>query len=136
MRTYAIRPRKRCRNRRLYDAIDRWALGVMNNSPGSRAFYGQHRAAETFTIRRCVLSAIDSSESCTAACAATASTTNTPPRQTAKPPVPLDKLRPRDLYTTVASQNSCHRWSGAVAKDQSGRASGSAVCTRTIGGRS
>jgi len=32
-------------NRRLYDAIDQWALGVINNSPGARAFYDQHRAA-------------------------------------------------------------------------------------------
>jgi transposase len=27
------------RNRRLYDAIDQWALGAINNSPGARAFY-------------------------------------------------------------------------------------------------
>ena len=33
------------RNRRLYDAIDQWALGALNNSPGARAFYDQHRAA-------------------------------------------------------------------------------------------
>jgi transposase len=33
------------RNRRLYDAIDRWALGAINTSPGARAFYDQHRAA-------------------------------------------------------------------------------------------
>ena len=33
------------RNRRLYDAIDQWALGAINNSPGARAFYHQHRAA-------------------------------------------------------------------------------------------
>jgi transposase len=33
------------RNRRLYDAIDQWALGAINNSPGARAFYDQHRAA-------------------------------------------------------------------------------------------
>jgi transposase len=33
------------RNRRLYDAIDQWALGAINNSPGARAFYNQHRAA-------------------------------------------------------------------------------------------
>jgi transposase len=33
------------RNRRLYDAIDHWALGAINNSPGARAFYDQHRAA-------------------------------------------------------------------------------------------
>ena len=33
------------RNRRLYDAIDHWALGAINNSPGARAFYDQRRAA-------------------------------------------------------------------------------------------
>src|SRR5271165_426880 len=33
------------RNRRLYDAIDQWALGAINNSPGARAFYDHHRAA-------------------------------------------------------------------------------------------
>lgn len=36
---------RRVRNRRLYDAIDHWALGAINNSPGARAFYDQHRAA-------------------------------------------------------------------------------------------
>jgi len=35
---------RRVRNRRLYDAIDQWALGAINNSPGARAFYDQHRA--------------------------------------------------------------------------------------------
>jgi transposase len=33
------------RNRRLYDAIDHWALCALTNSPGARAFYDQHRAA-------------------------------------------------------------------------------------------
>ena len=33
------------RNRRLYDAVDRWALGALTTSPGARAFYDQHRAA-------------------------------------------------------------------------------------------
>jgi transposase len=33
------------RNRRLYDAIDRWALCALQSSPGARAFYDQHRAA-------------------------------------------------------------------------------------------
>jgi hypothetical protein len=33
------------RNRRLYDAIDRWALCAMNSSPGARVFYNQRRAA-------------------------------------------------------------------------------------------
>ena len=33
------------RNRRLYDAIDQWALCALTTSPGARAFYDQHRAA-------------------------------------------------------------------------------------------
>jgi hypothetical protein len=33
------------RNRRLYDAVDQWALCAITNSPGARAFYDQHRAA-------------------------------------------------------------------------------------------
>jgi transposase len=36
---------RRVRNRRLYAAIDQWALGAINTSPGARAFYDQHRAA-------------------------------------------------------------------------------------------
>jgi transposase len=34
------------RNRRLYDALDQWALCALTNSPGARAFYDQHRAAD------------------------------------------------------------------------------------------
>ena len=33
------------RNRRLYDAIDHWALCALSASPGARAYYDQHRAA-------------------------------------------------------------------------------------------
>jgi transposase len=33
------------RNRRLYDAIDHWALCALTASPGAREFYDQHRAA-------------------------------------------------------------------------------------------
>ena len=33
------------RNRRLYDAIDHWALCALTSSPGARAYYDQHRAA-------------------------------------------------------------------------------------------
>ena len=33
------------RNRRLYDALDQWAFCALNNSPGARAFYDQHRTA-------------------------------------------------------------------------------------------
>ena len=31
-------------NRRLYDAIDHWALCALQTSPGARALYDQHRA--------------------------------------------------------------------------------------------
>jgi transposase len=34
------------RNRRLYDAIDQWALCAISTSPGARAFYDQRRAAD------------------------------------------------------------------------------------------
>jgi transposase len=34
------------RNRRLYDAVDQWALCALTNSPGARAYYDQHRAAD------------------------------------------------------------------------------------------
>jgi len=33
------------RNRRLYDAIDHWALCALTSSPGARAYYDHHRAA-------------------------------------------------------------------------------------------
>jgi transposase len=33
------------RNRRLYDAIDHWALCTLTNSPGARVFYDRRRAA-------------------------------------------------------------------------------------------
>jgi Transposase IS116/IS110/IS902 family len=34
------------RNRRLYDAIDRWAFCALSTNPGARLFYDQRRAAE------------------------------------------------------------------------------------------
>jgi len=34
------------RNRRLYDALDRWAFCALSTSPGARLFYDQRRAAE------------------------------------------------------------------------------------------
>jgi transposase len=37
---------RRVRNRRLYDAIDHWALCALQNSPGARAYYDHHRAAD------------------------------------------------------------------------------------------
>ena len=33
------------RNRRLYDAIDHWALCALSASPGARAYYDQHQSA-------------------------------------------------------------------------------------------
>jgi transposase len=33
------------RNRRLYDAVDQWAFCALQQSPGARTFYDQHRAA-------------------------------------------------------------------------------------------
>jgi transposase len=36
---------RRVRNRRLYDALDQWALCALTTSPGARAFYDHHRAA-------------------------------------------------------------------------------------------
>src|ERR1700694_3074918 len=41
----AVLPRH-VRNRRLYDALDQWAFCALSNSPGARAFYDQHRAAD------------------------------------------------------------------------------------------
>jgi transposase len=37
---------RRVRNRRLYDAVDQWAFCALSSSPGARAYYDQHRAAE------------------------------------------------------------------------------------------
>ena len=39
-------PARHVRNRRLYDAIDQWALCALTTSPGARAFYDQHRDAK------------------------------------------------------------------------------------------
>ena len=39
------------RNRRLYDAIDQWALGASTTSPGARAFYDQHVRHEALDVR-------------------------------------------------------------------------------------
>jgi transposase len=36
---------RHARNRRLYDAIDRWAFCALQTSPGARTFYDQRRAA-------------------------------------------------------------------------------------------
>jgi transposase len=42
---------RRVRNRRLYDAIDQWALGAINHSTGARAFYDQHVRHEALDVR-------------------------------------------------------------------------------------
>ena len=80
------------RNKRLYDALDQWAFCALTRSPGARAFYDQHRAAATPTIKPYAPSATDSSASSTAAYATTPTTTNTKPGHTAHPQ-PLDNLR-------------------------------------------
>jgi hypothetical protein len=33
------------KNRRLYDALDRWAMASLRFSPGARAYYDQHTKA-------------------------------------------------------------------------------------------
>ena len=39
------------RNRRLYDAIDHWALCALTTSPGARAYYDQHVRHEALDVR-------------------------------------------------------------------------------------
>jgi hypothetical protein len=89
------------RNRRLYDAIDQWAFCALRTSPGARTLYDQRvrrrRPAPPSPARPW---ATDSSASCTAAYATTASTTNTLPGPTDKPlpaDKPLDNLRTWDV---------------------------------------
>ena len=102
------------RNRRLYDAIDQWALCALTTSPGARAFYDHHRAAGDLHHQALRAWVIDSSASCTAAYATTTPTASTPPGRTAKSPKPLDdKLRTWDVYTTVTNlddRRRCGLW--------------------------
>jgi transposase len=90
---------RRVRNRRLYDAIDHWALGAINHSTGARAFYDQHRAAGD--LHHQALRALGNRlvGSLHGAYATTPPTTNTPPGHTVKPPKPLDDSHPWDVYT-------------------------------------
>src|SRR6476619_4358020 len=77
------------RNRRLYDAIDHWALCALTTSPGARAYYDHHRAAGDVHHQALPRSATASSASSTAAYATTPSTAKTPPGHIAKSPKPL-----------------------------------------------
>ena len=96
---------RRVRNRRLYDAIDQWALGAINNSPGARTFYDQHRAAGDLhhqALRALGNRLVGILHGCLRHHTPTA---NKPPGHTAKSPkpldkepTPLDKLRPWDVY--------------------------------------
>ena len=85
------------RNRRLYDAIDHWALCALTSSPGARAYYDHHRAAGD--VHHQALRALGNRlvGILTAASATTPPTANTPPGRTAKSPTPLDNLRPWDV---------------------------------------
>ncbi len=89
------------RNRRLYDAIDQWAFCAISSSPGARAFYDQHRAADDThhqALRALGNRLVGILHGCPAT---TPDTTNTPPGHTA-PRSPLDTLRPWDVYTAAA----------------------------------
>ena len=83
------------RNRRLYDAIDHWALCALSASPGRGPTTTSIAPPATPTTKLCAPSAAASWTSCTAAYATTAPTTNTPPGHTAKSPKPLGLSRIR-----------------------------------------
>ena len=89
------------RNRRLYDAIDQWALCALTTSPGARALYDQHRAAgDTHhqALRALGNRLVGILHGCLRHHHPTA---NTPPGHIAKSPKPLDNLRPWDVYTAI-----------------------------------
>ena len=86
------------RNRRLYDAIDQWAICALTTSPGAAPTTTNTAPPATCTTKPCAPSATASSASSTAAYATTPSTARTPPGHIAKSPKPLDKLRPWDVY--------------------------------------
>ena len=88
------------RNRRLYDAIDPWAFRALDNSPGARAFYDQHRAAGD--LHHQALRALGNRlvGILQAASATTPPTLKTKPGRTADqhpPPTLLDGLRTWDV---------------------------------------
>jgi Transposase IS116/IS110/IS902 family len=87
------------RNRRLYDAIDHWALCALQTSPAHGPSTTSTAPPATCTTKPYAPWVTDSSASCTAACATTPPTTNSPPGHTAKKPTLLDDLRPWDVYT-------------------------------------
>lgn len=95
------------RNRRLYDAIDHWALCSLTNSPGARAFSTSTAPPATSITKPYALWATDSSESCTAAFATTPPTAKPPHGHTAKSLKLLDELRPWDVYTGAPSGSAC-----------------------------
>ena len=102
------------RNRRLYDAIDHWALCALSASPGPGPTTTSIAPPATPTTKPCAPSATASSASCTAAYATTSPTTNTPPGHIAKTPEPLDNLRTWDVYTR------CRRYRGWLRPKASG----------------
>ena len=88
------------RNRRLYDAIDHWALCALTSSPGARAYYDHHRAAGD--VHHQALRALGNRlvGILTAASATTPPTTKPPPGQPPRNhhwPTRLDFLRTWDV---------------------------------------
>src|SRR6476646_9404031 len=81
------------RNRRLYDAIDHWALCALTTSPGARAYYDQHRAAGDLhhqALRALGNRLVGILHGCHRHHTASS-------EDTAKSPKPLDKLGPWDV---------------------------------------
>ena len=74
------------RNRRLYDAIDHWAFAPCPPAPAPGPTTTSIAPPATPTTKLCAPLAADSWASCTAACATTRPTTNTPPGRIAKSP--------------------------------------------------
>ncbi|HTH88252.1 IS110 family transposase [Mycobacterium sp.] len=83
------------RNRRLYDAIDHWALCALTSSPGARAYYDHHRAAGD--VHHQALRALGNRlVGILHGCLRHHTTYS---EHTAKSPKPLDKLGPWDVYS-------------------------------------
>ena len=87
------------RNRRLYDAIDHWALCALTSSPGARAYYDHHRAAGD-THHQALRALGNRLVGILHGCPRnhTTFTTNTPPGPTARPP--LDAMKGRGLRSS------------------------------------
>jgi transposase len=73
---------RRARNRRLADALDRWAFCSLTHSPGARAYYDQLRGRGKTTAKRCGSSPTAGPASSTPASSAASSTTKPPPGTT------------------------------------------------------